>query len=83
MKAIFYDWKIVLINGKVAEYLEYVALLESLYGQESGNHYMLLQDSLSIYPISANGDPKLLDVVLKLLNDGVPMLPYNAKEVTD
>lgn len=81
MKAIFYDWKIVLVHGKVAEYLDYVKLLEDLYESDSGNHYMLLQDSLSIYPISANGDPKLLDVVLKLLNDGVPMLPYNAKEV--
>lgn len=71
MKAIFYNYKIVLKNGKLADYLEYVHILEGIY--ENKANYLLDHTSLTIYPAIPDGDAKLLDIVIKLISDNVPM----------
>lgn len=71
MKAIFYNYKIVLKEGELAEYLEYIRLLESVDGLEAS--FILHPGELVIYPNNEGGSPSILPIIIKLINDNVPM----------
>lgn len=71
MKALVYDYKIVLTNGSLDDYIPYIHFMEQIYGVDA--NYLFVQDNLIIYPSNTCGDGSLLKIVLKLIKDGVPM----------
>lgn len=71
MKAIFYDYKIVLKEGELAEYLEYIRLLESVDDLEPS--FILHPGELGIYPNNEGRLPSILPLIIKLIDDNVPM----------
>lgn len=71
MKALVYDYKIVLTNGSLDGYIPYIRIMDQIYGADA--NYLFVQDNLTIYPNIPVRDARLLDIVLKLIKDGVPM----------
>lgn len=71
MKALVYDYKIVLTNGSMDDYIPYIRIMDQIYGDE-GN-YLFVQDNLTIYPCDTREDACVLKITLKLIKDGVPI----------
>ncbi len=71
MKALVYDYKIVLTNGSLDDYIPYIRIMDQIYGADA--NYLFVQDNLTIYPNIPGRDARLLDIILKLIKDGVPM----------
>lgn len=71
MKALVYDYKIVLTNGSLDDYIPYIKTMEQIYGDYA--NYLFVQGNLTIYPNISGKDARILDIILKLIKDGVPM----------
>lgn len=71
MKALFYDYKIVLTNGSLDDYIPYIRIMDQIYGYDA--NYLFVQGNLTVYPCNTHEDACVLKIVLKLIKDGVPM----------
>lgn len=71
MKALVYGYKIVLTNGSLDDYIPYIRTMDQIYGDYA--NYLFVQDNLTIYPNISGKDASILDIILKLVKDGVPI----------
>lgn len=71
MKALVYDYKIVLTNGSMSDYITYIRIMDQIYGDDA--NYLFLQDNLIIYQCDMREDTCTLKIILKLIKDCVPM----------
>lgn len=71
MKALVYDYKIVLTNGSMDDYIPYIRIMDQIC--EDCANYLFMQGNLTIYPSISGKDTCTLDIILKLIKDGVSM----------
>lgn len=71
MKALVYDYKIVLTNGALDDYIPYIKIMDKICGIDA--NYLFVQDNLIIYQDISCEDACVLKIILKLIKDGVPM----------